>query len=109
MSSIVSRFSRGSGLLLVLASLVVAGCGGGGGGGGAGVAPTITSSPAPVVFAAFPYEYRIVATGDPQPTITVEDLPFWMDFDGVDRITGTPLDGDIGNVGPITVLSLIHI
>jgi hypothetical protein len=67
------------------------------------MAPAITSSPVTTVLESHIYGYRVTATGNPAPTISVEGLPAWLVFDGKDWLYGVPTGADIGPSGPITV------
>lgn len=59
-------------------------------------APRITSTPPTVARAGLLYDYRIVATGDPAPALSVVGLPRSLAFDGLDTIAGTSTAADIG-------------
>jgi hypothetical protein len=65
--------------------------------------PSITSIPETTVVESHIYSYHITALGNPAPTITLEGLPAWLVFDGIDRLYGVPAKADIGSHGPITV------
>ena len=64
--------------------------------------PTITSVPNPTARVGRLYSYRVVATGNPAPTIRVTGLPSSLAFDGVDTIAGTATTADVG-VHPVVV------
>lgn len=51
--------------------------------------PKITSTPNTQVMATAVYQYTLTATGNPAPTFTVQGLPAWLLFDGINRISGT--------------------
>ncbi len=51
--------------------------------------PRITSIPNTKAMATTVYQYTITATGNPAPTFTVQGLPAWLLFDGINKISGT--------------------
>ncbi|HPS00264.1 MAG TPA: putative Ig domain-containing protein, partial [Candidatus Sumerlaeota bacterium] len=51
--------------------------------------PRITSTPNTRAMATTVYQYTITATGNPAPTFTVQGLPAWLLFDGINKISGT--------------------
>jgi hypothetical protein len=51
--------------------------------------PKITSTPNTQVMASAVYQYTLTATGSPAPTFTVQGLPAWLLFDGINKISGT--------------------
>jgi hypothetical protein len=66
------------------------------------VPPMITSTaPTNVVVGSF-YSYQVVATGSPAPSFSTGALPGWLSLSG-DLLSGTPVVGDIGANGPITI------
>ena len=67
------------------------------------IALTITSIAPTTATVGLPYSYSIMATGDPNPSLSVSGLPTWLVFDGVETISGTPEIGDVGLSGIITV------
>ncbi|MFH1378513.1 MAG: putative Ig domain-containing protein [Planctomycetota bacterium] len=67
------------------------------------IAPTITSTAPTTAAVGISYSYSITGTGTPIPSLSVSGLPGWLLFDGIDLISGTPVAGDIGTTGTITV------
>ena len=65
-------------------------------------APTITSTAPTSATVGEAYAYSITATGTPTPTIDVTGLPAWLSL-SAGAISGTPLAGDVGPTGTITV------
>ncbi|MGE0431935.1 MAG: sigma-70 family RNA polymerase sigma factor [Planctomycetota bacterium] len=64
-----------------------------------GTPPGITSQPGRRATVGKRYEYNVVLTGTPEPTLTGDDLPDWL------TITGNVLSG----VPPIDVVSPVHV
>ena len=59
--------------------------------------PVITSTPPSTAIVNQQFCYQVVATGNPQPTLSVNSLPTWMTFrEG--EICGIPPTGTSGNV-----------
>lgn len=65
--------------------------------------PEIVSEPPESVRIGHYFRYAVEATGDPEPSISVDDLPWWMFFDGIDTIRGTPPPFALGETDPIVV------
>ena len=70
--------------------------------GGTGSAPQITSSPGTTATVGFLYEYNIVTTGSPAPTLGAMNLPAWLSLSGT-TLSGTPAAGDVGQTPPMTI------
>ncbi|MHC4502712.1 MAG: LamG-like jellyroll fold domain-containing protein, partial [Planctomycetota bacterium] len=65
--------------------------------------PRVTSTAPAMAAAGAAYSYKIEASGNPAPKLTVKGLPKWLEFDGTDTISGTPGKGDVGSTASITI------
>jgi hypothetical protein len=67
--------------------------------------PRITSAPPDKAVAGRRYSYTITRSSVLPSSLSVAGLPSWLSFDGIDTISGTPQESDIGRTGTITVTS----
>jgi|GEM_PF-1885028 len=74
----------------------------GSGGGSTDVPPQITSSPGTTAIDGFLYQYNVITTGTPAPSLSASALPAWLTLNG-NSLSGTPTSADIGQTQPITL------
>jgi hypothetical protein len=65
--------------------------------------PVFTTQPPPNALAGTPYEYVFSVTGNPIPTVVVENLPSWLFFNGSNTLSGTPTLDHVGVTPTITI------
>jgi hypothetical protein len=65
--------------------------------------PSFVSVPPTTVQAGEAYSYTVVATGSPEPTISVGALPYWLEFDGIRTLSGVAPSFAVGDANEITV------
>lgn len=99
-------------IILIMLSLIIAGCGDGGSGSGMGeqstdnAQPSISGTPPTEIDADQAYTFTPNAS-DPDGdslTFSIENAPEWVSFDaGSGALTGTPSDDDIGSYSSIEI------
>lgn len=68
------------------------------------VAPAISSTPGTLAYVGNAFSYVVAASGEPAPTVTVQNLPGWLNYNaGTRTISGTPQSGNVGVTGQISV------
>jgi len=73
-----------------------------GSGGSNDVPPQITSTPSTTATVGFLYQYNIITTGTPTPTLSAMNLPAWLSLNGA-TLSGTPSAGDVGATQQFTL------
>jgi len=67
-----------------------------------GKASQILSTPPTNASVGELYEYSVVTSGTPTPSVNASGLPAWLSLSG-SRLSGTPADSDLGTTGTITI------